>query len=260
MRSLTWKHHGRRSPKSLHAMTYILILAVALLPAVLLLVYIYKRDPSPEPIPMLKKAFLYGMMICLPVSVAEMILQFGIFGANSNAPTSFVGAAVESFFVAALVEESFKLLALWWILRKNSYFDEHFDGIVYAVFVSLGFAAIENVMYLFSNSGDWLSVGLARAFLAVPGHYAFGVLMGYYYSMYYFVQRTSFNRFMILGAPIIAHGIYDTIAFSMGLNEGLASVLMIVLCVFCYQLQKNAQKKLTAHINRDTNPFNNTQV
>ena len=255
MRTLTWYHHDRCSLKPFHAMTYILILAVALLPALLLLAYVYKRDPSPEPLPMLKKAFLYGMMICLPVSVAEMILQFGIFGSDSSTPTSFVGAAVESFFVAALVEESFKLLALWYILRHNSFFDEHFDGIVYAVFVSLGFAAIENVMYLFSNSSDWFSVGIARAFLAVPGHYAFGVLMGYYYSMYHFVSRTSYNRIMILAAPIIAHGIYDTIAFSMGLSEGLASVMMVLLCVFCYYLQKNAQRKLTAHIKRDNNPF-----
>ena len=245
--------------KNTVTMIYILIIAVALLPVAVLLWYIYKHDPVPEPIPMLKKAFLYGMMMCIPISVAEMIMQFGIFGNSEPMPTSFIGAAVDSFFVAGLVEESFKLLALWLVIRHNRFFDEHFDGIVYAVYVSLGFAAIENVMYLFSNSSDWFSVGIARALLAVPGHYAFGVLMGYYYSMYYFVNRSTYNRVMILAAPIVAHGIYDTIAFSMGLSEGLASVLMVGLCVFCYYLHKNAQKKLISHINRDTNPFDHYQ-
>ena len=235
-------------------MTYLIILAATLLPVIALLCYIYKSDPISEPLPMLKKAFLYGVMICLPASLAEMFLSYGVFGIGDQ-PTSFLGAAVESFFVAALAEESLKLTALWLILRNNPYFDEHFDGIVYAVFVSLGFAAIENVMYLFSNSGDWLSVGIGRALLAVPGHYAFGVIMGYYYSMYCFVKRSSYNRMMILVAPIIAHGIYDTIAFSASLTAELASALMFALCIFCYFLQKNARRKLAEHVKRDTDPF-----
>ncbi len=232
-------------------MTIILILAVALLPVAILLYIIYKADTKPEPTPMLKKAFLYGFAISFPVSIVEAALSYGIFGIK-DMPTSFIGAATMSFFVAALVEEGFKLLALWLILRKNKYFDEHFDGIVYAVFVSLGFAAIENVMYLFSFSDEWLSVGISRALLAIPGHYAFGVLMGYYYSMYSFVNRSTYNRIMILAAPIIAHGIYDTIAISSSIATQWATALMFILCVFCYFLQKNAQKKIAEHVKRDS--------
>ena len=234
-------------------MNIALSLTVALLPAILLLLYIWKKDPQKEPTGQLVKAVLWGVAICIPIGFVELGIQEVLFGGKM--PTDLWSSTAQAFLLAAVPEEAAKLFALWLILRKNPYFDEHFDGIVYAVCVGLGFAAIENVMYLFSNSSDWFSVGIARAFLAVPGHYAFGVLMGYYYSMYHFVSRTSYNRIMILAAPIIAHGIYDTIAFSMGLSEGLASVMMVLLCVFCYYLQKNAQRKLTAHINRDNNPF-----
>ena len=72
------------------------------------------------------------------------------------------------------------------VVRKNKYFDERIDGIVYAVAISMGFAAFENVLYLVDNYEEWLSVGLSRAVLSVPGHYAFAVLMGYYYSKVYF--------------------------------------------------------------------------
>jgi len=239
-------------------MTYLIILAAGLLPAVLLLLFIYRQDPIPEPASQLKRAFSLGVMIAFPVSLVEGIVSFGIFGANSEVD-SLLDAAVMSFFVAALVEEAFKLAALWWLLRRNPHFDEHFDGIVYAVFIGLGFAALENVLYLFSNLDNWLQVGLARAFLAVPGHYAFAVIMGYYYSMYHFVQRSTYNRVMILAGPILAHGIYDTIAFASDLSPELSGLCMILLVFFCYRLQKNSYRKLLSQVDRDRHPFQNIE-
>lgn len=95
---------------------------------------------------------------------------------------------MQAFGVAALLEEAFKLLTLWVVLRKNPYFDEHFDSIVYAVCVGLGFAAVENIFYVFSEE-ERVTVAVSRALLAVPGHYAFAILMGYYYSIYHFVDH-----------------------------------------------------------------------
>lgn len=235
-------------------MTYLIVLAAGLLPALLLLSFIYKQDPIPEPWSQLKRAFIYGVLISFPASAFEGVLSYGIFGIGDQVSSVFE-AAIESFFVAALVEEGLKLAALWWLLRRNPHFDEHFDGIVYAVFISLGFAAIENVLYLFTNINDWLSVGIARAFLAVPGHYAFAVIMGYYYAMYYFVERSTYNRVMILAGPILAHGIYDTIAFSASLSAELSGVCMCLLVFFCYRLHKFSHRKLLSHVNRDTHPF-----
>jgi RsiW-degrading membrane proteinase PrsW (M82 family) len=80
--------------------------------------------------------------------------------------------------------------------------------------LSLGFAAFENVMYLFSNVEDFLSVGFTRALFAVPGHFCDGVLMGYYYSKVRFGSNaTTKDQIMVLGAPIILHGLYDAILF-----------------------------------------------
>ena len=239
-------------------MTYLIILAAGLLPAVLLLVFIYKQDPVPEPWSQLKKAFSYGVLISFPVSAFEGVLSYGIFNIGEQVD-SFFEAAVTSFLVAALVEEGFNLAALWSLVRRYRYFAEHFDGIVYAVFIGLGFAAIENVLYLFSNADNWVSVGLARAFLAVPGHYAFAVIMGYYYSMYHFVERSTYNRVMTLAAPIIAHGIYDTIAFSSDLSPELSGVCMLLLVFFCFRLHKFSYRKLLSHVDRDTRPFHDIE-
>ncbi|MBQ5511479.1 MAG: PrsW family intramembrane metalloprotease, partial [Prevotella sp.] len=147
--------------------------------------------------------------------------------------------------------ESFKLLALWLILRKNPFYDEHFDGIVYAVSIGLGFAAIENVLYLFDNVENWRSVAISRAFLAVPGHYAFAVLMGYYYSLHHFVDHSQRAAILILFMPVLAHGIYDALALSGMVNLYVGSVCFIVLIYFCVKMHKFAQKKVVAHIQRD---------
>lgn len=124
-------------------MSILILLAAALLPVIFLWYYIWKQDPQPEPTNMLVKATLYGVGIIVPVIIAEYVIQLCLFG--EERPTSLIGPTIDAFFAAALPEESFKLLALWLVLRKNPYFDEHFDGIVYAVCIGLGFAAIENV-------------------------------------------------------------------------------------------------------------------
>ena len=115
-------------------MNVLLILTASLLPAILLWLYIWKKDARPEPTSWLLKAVLWGVAICIPVSVCEMAIQTILFGASGQ-PTSLFDTTALAFFVAALPEEAFKLLALWLVLRKNPYFDEHFDGIVYAVSV-----------------------------------------------------------------------------------------------------------------------------
>ena len=166
-------------------MNAILVIFAALLPAILLWIYIWKKDPQKEPTSQLVKAVLWGVSICFFVAILEQGINAMLF--PEGGPSTLFGTTVQAFFVAALPEEIFKLFALWMVLHKNPYFDEHLDGIVYAVCVGLGFAAIENVAYLF-NAEDWVSVAITRSLLAVPGHYAFAVLMGYYYSVYHFVD------------------------------------------------------------------------
>lgn len=221
---------------------YLVILA-ALAPVAVLLWQILRRDAAnPEPPRMLAKAFLYGMVstavtfVLLPITeaIGDIVVQ------NIN-PLS--AAFKQAFFSAALPEEGAKLLMLWLLLRNNPYFDEHFDGIVYAVCVGMGFAAVENVLYLFNNYDSWLSVGIARALFAVPGHFFDAVIMGYYYSHYHFgTRRNPATKALILAAPVVAHGIYDGILFSYSIDDGVAVVALILFLVFFNRLKKTGRR------------------
>lgn len=223
--------------------------AAALLPAAILWLYIWKKDSQPEPTSWLIKAVLLGVGICIPVVIVEIGIEFLLFSAGI-APTDLVGTTIRAFVVAAIPEETFKLLALWLILRKNPHFDEHFDGIVYAVCVGLGFAAIENVFYILGEE-EWMSVAVSRALLAVPAHYAFALLMGYYYSVYHFVDHSIKNAICILLVPVMAHGIYDAIALSGSANPYIGGVSFFVLLFFCIKMHKVAKSKMLALIRHD---------
>lgn len=230
-------------------MTYILIAALA--PVAMLLYYIYRKDEfQKEPVKEVLKAFGLGV-----ASVFVSLMISGPLGALGFFPDSqgtiWDGIAI-SFFGAAIPEEIAKFLMFWLLVRRNRYFDEHMDGIVYAAAVSLGFAGLENIMYLIS-SDDWVSTGIARALFSVPGHFFFGILMGYYYSLVRFDPITpSINKFWVLGAPILAHGIFDSILFATDVvPEVLALVLMIAFIFFCNSLRKQASRRIRAHLVKD---------
>ena len=230
-------------------MNIALSLTVALLPAILLLLYIWKKDPQKEPTGQLVKAVLWGVAICIPIGFVELGIQEVLFGGKM--PTDLWSSTAQAFLLAAVPEEAAKLFALWLILRKNPYFDEHFDGIVYAVCVGLGFAAIENVFYVLQSEEEWLTVGIIRSLLAVPGHYAFAVLMGFYYSLYHFVDHSKKTAICILLVPVIAHGIYDAIAFIGVVSAAIGGISFLVLVLFCIKMHKVAKKKIVAQIERD---------
>lgn len=230
-------------------MNTLIILIVALLPAYLLFMYIWKKDPQKEPTSKLLKAIAAGVSICIPVALIELVIHGLLFPTE---PTTVFGTTLKAFIVYAIPEETAKLFVLWLVLRKNPYFDEHFDGIVYAVCVGLGFAAIENVFYLF-GSGNWMATAFLRSLLAVPGHYAFAVLMGYYYSIYHFVDRSPKVAACILLVPILAHGIYDAIAMSGEVNEYVGGIAFLVLIFLCIIMHRRAYRKVVALIEEDKN-------
>ena len=229
-------------------MNILIKLAIALLPALFLFLYIWKKDPQKEPTSKLVKAVLWGVGICIPVGFMEMAIEGVLFG--SGGPMTLFGTTARAFLVAAVPEESFKLLALWLGLRKNPYFDEHFDGIVDAVCVGLGFAAIENVFYIFGHA-EWMTVAIGRALLAVPAHYAFAVVMGYYYSVYHFVDHTPRMAACALLIPILLHGTYDALAMSGIVNEYVGGIAFLVLIYFCIKMHKRANTKVLALIEQD---------
>ena len=232
-------------------MNTLIIIFTAIIPVAILVFYIYHKDKrSPEPTRLLLKAFFYGML-SVPLSLCVSLpLQF--LGFYSFEVTNVLGAVSSSFFGAAIPEELAKLFMLWLLLRKNRYFDEKMDGIVYAVCVSMGFAALENIMYLFSNAESFLSVGVARAIFAVPGHFCFAILMGYYYSLAKFYPLSSKrNRALVFIAPVVVHGLYDSILLVINVTPAISSALLIVFLVFCSKMWKYGSKKIEEHLQRD---------
>lgn len=199
-------------------------LIFSFLPVIILMIIIYYQDRfEKEPISMLIKAFLGGMATVIPVTLFGLILSY----LNINISNTIIDSTYQAFLGAAIPEELFKFLFLYWIVWKNKNFNEYFDGIVYAVFVSLGFACIENIMYVFQFG---LSVVPARTVLTVPAHFFFGVMMGYYFSLAKFIpeNRKKYLRLSIF-LPIIFHGFFDFFLFMYDSENGMLSLIFFVL-------------------------------
>lgn len=242
-------YNKKKSYLCIPMISYILLFVAALAPVAVLLWYIYRQDSlQPEPISWLIRAVLCGVasaMVALTFTSCLKLLTGWSF--NPDAQSSILGAFANAFVWAAIPEETAKLLMLWLLLRWNPYFDENMDGIVYAACVGLGFAGIENILYLYQalQSGTLISVGISRAIFSVPGHFLFGVAMGYFYSIYHFgLSRRLSTRIMIWLAPVLAHGIFDGILFSMRINEYIAAVGLIIFLVFFRHIRRIGRSRI----------------
>ncbi len=142
-------------------MTIVLAIICAIIPSLLLLWYFYKRDLNPEPREVLIKTFLLGILIVLPVMIFAFPLR--LFSPQLNHPM-FAGLYCALFY-AAVPEEFFKFLVVIRYSARNPAFDEPMDGVVYGATASLGFATLENILYV--AQGGWM-VAVARAITAVP--------------------------------------------------------------------------------------------
>lgn len=200
---------------------YFKILA-AIAPAIVLAIVMIRKDTRPEPIGWLLAAVGLGVL------AVPAVLLIGYFGLQDIPTNTFIGAFLSSFINAAIPEEALKFAALYFLANRCKHFDEYFDGIVYAVCIGMGFAGLENILYIFGAEDEWISVGISRALLSVPMHYFLAIIMGAFFSLGWFDKK---NRTVYISAalvlPIIVHGVYDTLCFSMGLDEGLSSYILI---------------------------------
>ena len=227
-----------------------ILLCAAILPAFLLVVYIYLRDRyQREPLSQIIKAVALGVVSAGIAYVLESALQ--LFGWTITTPQTFGQAAWNAFVGAAMPEELSKLLMLWLLLRHNPYFDERFDGIVYAVCVGMGFAGTENILYILGNINNWEEVALGRALFAIPGHFMFAVAMGYTYSMIYFGDMSWRKRSRIFWVPVLFHGTYDSILFMVNMGTILSTMLLLIFYIFCFLLFRYGRKRIQEHLKRD---------
>lgn len=222
-----------------------LLLSAAIAPSVALMYYFYLRDKyEKEPRRMLFVAFIWGIIIVIPVFIVELTLN--IFDIENN--ISFVAIGYTAFIVAGLVEESFKYIVFRAFIWRNREFNEMYDGIVYCVFIALGFATAENIGYVLSSG---IQTAFIRSLTAVPAHALFGVSMGYYVGVARFVKKQKQKKYLVLGLaiPVILHGVYDFILFS---QRFYITLLFIPYLLYLWQRGLRNVDELV-----DASPFKN---
>ena len=203
-------------------LTDVILIALSILPVILLMIFIYRQDKyQKEPIKSLVKAFIGGI-IAIPLDILIVHLIELALGETAISETVFFCAFLEAGFPEELSKLLIFMLLIWW--DKN--FDEYMDGIVYATFIGLGFACIENILYVFGASTESFQIGvgtgITRALLSVPGHFLFGVVMGYFLSMAKFKKEKRWlNLLLALLLPTLAHGLFDWLLM-------IASVLPLI--------------------------------
>ncbi len=223
------------------------LLALAILPVLVIGKYVNKKDKNKEPTAVLVKLFIFGVLSCFVVLFVSSILDDIFPVLSSSTPkTTFLELLVYAFIGVALVEESAKLLMTYAFGYKNNEFDEIYDIIIYSVFVALGFAAFENILYVFGNDtiGASITTGVLRAVLAVPGHACDGLFMGYYLSLAKISelqnQKEESKKYLLksLLIPTILHGTYDFCLFTRN------KLFLLIFLVFVIWMYINSIKRL----------------
>jgi len=228
------------------------ILIAAILPALVLVYFIYRKDKyKKEPTGELLKGFGFGALSALASFCLS--IPFGVIGLYPEVPSTFMGHVSTALFAAAIPEELAKLLMLWLLLRNSKYFDEYVDGIVYAVCVGMGFAALENVMYLFTNLDSWAAVGAMRALCSVPAHFFFAVTMGYFYSKAMFGAPSMKSTNLILAAvvPIGLHAAFDALLMVTSMGVGIAGTAILLFIGLYAFMAIKAKKRYQEHLSAD---------
>lgn len=202
------------------------LLLLALAPVAAIIWFVYTKDEfDKEPTSLLVKSFLYGLL-SIPLALAGEQLGEPLGLGISEDLWRVFGYA---FFIVGLSEELAKYVFLRWRLFPKRDFDEPYDGIIYAVMIGMGFAAFENLLYVF-NSDDGFSIAILRMFTAIPAHASFGVIMGYFVGMAKFdpVHKKSLLLQGLFWA-VVAHGAYDF--FIMQQNWPALGILTIVTLI-----------------------------
>jgi protease PrsW len=208
-------------------MNAVVIFALALAPTTAVMLYIYLRDKDErEPLGLLLLSFLYGGLS----TIVTLLISWPVNALILTKEDEVVHQFINAFFKVALIEEFSKFLFVRFVLFHNKNFNEPFDGIVYAVMVSMGFATLENVIYVYQYG---VATGIMRMFTAVPAHATFAIIMGYFIGKAKFTHRKIiFFTLVALLMPAAFHGTYGCVVFVSyipGLWIGAVISLTIVL-------------------------------
>ncbi len=217
-------------------MPALVLATAALVPAFLLLWFFVSRDANPEPRGVLARTFLLGVLGPIPVVPLAMVLE----GAGASLGGAYGGAFSQAVLGAAIPEELFKFAVLRFYVWKHPAFDEPMDGIVYGATASLGFAALENLLYVGSGG---TGVAILRAFTAVPGHATWGAIMGAHVGRARFAPPEQARGIMVRGVLwcIALHGAYDFLLFTKSMLALLAPIVLVFGFVWVWRILRAAR-------------------
>ena len=216
-------------------------LAIAIFPAIFFMIYIYRNDDKEKEPPLLLLKCIIGGLLSVPIAIIlEMIAEAVVIYLLENVVSATrVNYGVLTAIFVGLIEEGAKFFFLYIFTWKDKEFNYRFDGIVYAVFVSLGFAALENVFYVF-NYGT--GVALQRALLTIPGHMSFAVYMGLYYGHAKVSEAVnnpdakSLNLKAAYAFAVLLHTIFDaTLMVESDIGLIIFFIFVIILDIVVYR-------------------------
>ncbi len=185
------------------------LLLLAIAPVFIIILYIYYKDKyEKEP----KRLLFYNFLLGAIASILITTILYYVINTILPLPDyeSIIQQFIKAFFVVGLTEEFSKYIIVRYYAQTHKAFNEPFDGIVYAVMVSMGFAATENIFYVLEGG---YQTALLRAFTAVPAHATFGILMGYYMGKAKFSNNKIALNLTGLLLAVIFHGTYDFFLF-----------------------------------------------
>lgn len=219
----------------------LILFTISVLPVILIGQFVYKKDKNKEPIKLLIKLFLGGIASCFLVLFISYILGliFPIFNKNAENLNS-IELIIYIFIDVALVEEFSKWIFAYKISYNDKEFDQFYDAIIYCIFVALGFACLENLLYVYQFG---IATGITRALLAVPGHACDGMFMGYYLGLAKIGDLNNRkdikikNIILSILIPTITHGIYDYCLYN-GKKIFIIFFYIFVIFIYIYVIKK----------------------
>ncbi len=207
----------------------ILIIILSILPIILIGIFYYQRDTIKEPIKLLRNLFFGGLLsgiIVMFISILTVII-FPSYKDYGN--LSILDLLIYVFIFTSLIEELAKFVIVY-ISSKSKEYNQYYDIILYAVYVSLGFACFENLLYVLSNFN--LFTALFRAITAIPAHASFQTLMGYYFTLSrLYPKKKKLYLSLSIIIPVIIHGLYD---FLLYLNSPIFLIFFLVFVVILF--------------------------
>ena len=214
------------------------LILLATIPPLLIVFFVYRNDLyEKEPHKLLISTFLLGCVLIIPMIILETLTQM-----------IFTNVFFFSLFGIALVEEGVKYIALLKYNLPKKDFNEPYDGIIYSLFLTMGFALVENISYVIGNEETGFSVAIARMFTAIPMHATCGIVMGYYLGLSKMkTSDKSTNLTLSILLPVLIHGLYNYFLF---VDFPLLSLLIVIFGVVY------ARKAIRLH--QEQSPFKKT--